>query len=174
MGIRQKEMCKFEKAILNAIKEAGLTQVELAARSGVSQGLLSLFLETAPSKRRTITLPVANRLCKALGLELVQTKIIKKGVSKMPKIIPFRKKCNFGYALDLCKQPIQIRRGKMVCEQIIKEIHAGLGGLTEDTRDWLSKWVNPARKEPKVHKTFLAISKEFFGYRITRSDRKAR
>ena len=62
----------------------------------------------------------------------------------------------------------------MVCEQIIKEIHAGLGGLTEDTRDWLSKWVNPARKEPKVHKTFLAISKELFGYRIARSNRKAR
>ena len=168
MGIRQKKICEFEEAILEAIKESGLSQVELAAKSGVSQGLISLFTESDPVKRRTITLPVAERLCKALGLKLVQNKRKKKGKRKMSKIITFRKDCNLDRIRVLCEQPIQIPRGKMVSEKILKEIDSGSGGLTEETRDWLSMWVNPARREPKVQGTFEAISYELFGYRIGR------
>jgi len=168
MGIRQKEMCEFEKTILKAIEETGLTQVELAAKSGVSQGLLSLFLETEPSKRRTITLPVANRLCKALGLELIQTKKTNFKEKQMVRIIPFRKNYNSERAKQLCCQPIKLRRGKMVCEQLLKELDSDQVGLKEETRNWLSKWVNPARREPKVEAIFEDISLELFGQKIAR------
>ena len=168
MGIRPKEMCEFEKSILKAIEEAGLTQVELAAESGVSQGLLSLFLESAPSKRRTITLPVANRLCRVLGLELVQTKKAGKKGKKMSERFYFRKGCDIDRVRELCKHPIQQRRGKMVCEQILKELDSGF--LKKETKKWLSKWVNPHRREPKVEDTFNAICMELFGHRIARSD----
>jgi transcriptional regulator with XRE-family HTH domain len=168
MGIKPKEMCEFEKLILNAIKEAGLTQVELAAESGISQGLLSLFLELDSSKRRTITLPVANRLCKVLGLELVQTKKAKQGKKKMSKKFYIRKNCDTNRVRELCKIPIQEQRGKMVCKKILKELDSGF--LTKNTKNWLSAWVNPDRKEPKVEDTFYAICMELFGHRIARND----
>ena len=168
MGIRQKDMCEFEKSILNAFGESGLTQVELASKSGVSQGLISLFIESDPSKRRTITLPVANRLCRVLGLELVQTKKMNFKEKKMIRIIPFRKNCNYERVKNLCLQPIKLRRGKMVCEQLLKELDSDQDGLQEKTRDWLSKWVNPARSEPKVEAIFEDISLELLGHRIAR------
>jgi len=161
-------MCEFEKTILNAIKEAGLNQMELAAESGISQGLLSLFLESNPLKRRTITLPLANRLCRVLGLEIVQTKKAKQGDKKMSERYYFRKNCDINRVRELCKIPIQERRGKMVSEKILKELDSGF--LEKKTKKWLSKWVNPRRKEPKVEKTFLAICIELFGRRITRDD----
>jgi len=68
MVIRQREISQLENTIIEAIQESGLSQKELAAKSGVSQGLISLFLERDITKRRTITMPVADRLCKALGL----------------------------------------------------------------------------------------------------------
>ena len=169
MASRQKFLCEFEKAILKAIEEAGLTQVELAAQSGVSQGLLSLFLETDPSRRRTITLPVANRICEALGLRLVQAiKIRRKKMGSVRKFY-FRKGCDKECVRLRCEEIIQIRRGKMICKQILNELESDC--LTETTKNWLSKWVNPARKEPKVESIFNAISQELFGCRIGRSDR---
>lgn len=161
-------MCEFEKVILRAINEAGLTQVELAANSGVSQGLISLFTELDSMKRRTITLPVAEPLCRVLGLELVQTKKPKMGRKKMSEKFYFRKGCDIDHVRELCKHPIQQRRGKMVSEQILKELDNGF--LWKKTRNWLSKWVNPHRKEPKVEDTFKAICKELFGHRIARDD----
>lgn len=170
VATRQKKMCDFEKVILKAIEKAGLTQVELAAQSGVSQGLLSLFLETDPSKRRTITLPVANRICKALGLRLVQTRKMRRRKMKSARKFYFQEGCDKECVRSYCEEIIQIGRGKMVCEQILSELESGC--LTEKTKNWLSKWVNPARREPKVESIFNAMSKELFGYRIGRSDRE--
>jgi hypothetical protein len=158
-------MCEFEKSILKAFEESGMNQVEFASKSGVSQGLISLFTEADPVKRRTITLPVAERLCVALGLKLVQTVKFKKEGTKMNE--RFRENCNIERARKLCQEPIQKRRGKMVCEQILKELDSGF--IKQSTKDWLSKWVNPARKEPKVMDTFREISVELFGRKISRS-----
>lgn len=166
MGIKPRTICEIEQIILEAIKDSGMNQVELAAKSGVSQGLLSLFLESDPSKRRTVTLPVAERLCKALGLKLVQTKKIRKGRVKMPKIFPFHRNCDLKRLKKLCKIVVIIGRGKMVSEQILNELDTG--ALTEKTRNQLSKWVNPRRDE-LIQPVFEVISEELFGYRIERS-----
>ena len=61
----------MELTILAAFKDSGMTQQELSARSGVPQPTISRFVEADPAKRRTVTLPVAERLCRALGLVLV-------------------------------------------------------------------------------------------------------
>ena len=63
---------ELERAIIDVARKSGLTQTELAARSGVEQGTLSRFLSDDPGRRRTITLPLADKLCKALGLKLVK------------------------------------------------------------------------------------------------------
>lgn len=167
MGTKPKEICEVEKVILKAIKESGMNQVELAAKSGISQGLLSLFLESDPSKRRTITLPVANRLCKALGLKLVRTRKFRKGRQKMSKRFPFCKGRNLERVKKLCLIAIKVNRGKMVSEKILKELDSG--SLTEQTRNQLSKWVNPERDE-LVQPLFEVISVDLFGYPINRSD----
>ncbi len=62
----------MERIILKAIKESGMTQLELSAKSGVPQPTLSRFMSEDPKNRRTITLPVADRLCRKLGLALVK------------------------------------------------------------------------------------------------------
>lgn len=160
---KQKITCEFEKIIIEAIRDSGLSQVELSEKSSVGQSVISLFKETDPKKHRTITLPVAERLCKALGLELVRGKYFKKGDKKM---FHFRKNCDLNRARELCKQPIQARRGKMICEQILKELDSGY--LCEKTKDWFSKWVNPARTE-EIQPVFEQISIELFGHRIGRS-----
>ena len=69
----------LEQAIIIAIEKSGMNQPELAAKSGVDQGTISRFLEEDPAKRRSVTLPVADRLCKALGLKLIGKRKRKKG-----------------------------------------------------------------------------------------------
>ena len=71
MGRRDKTPTDMELIILAAIKASGMTQKGLSARSGVPQPTICRFMETDPAKRRTVTLPVAERLCLALGLVLV-------------------------------------------------------------------------------------------------------
>lgn len=73
MGKKSKVPTRLEKRILQAIADSGMTQLELADKSGVDQPTLSRFLSEDPETRRTITLPVADRLCRALGLKLVST-----------------------------------------------------------------------------------------------------
>lgn len=62
----------LENVIRDAIMATGLTHGEFAKISGVPQPTISRFLDADPMKRRTITLPVADRLCKTLGLRLVK------------------------------------------------------------------------------------------------------
>jgi transcriptional regulator with XRE-family HTH domain len=50
-----------------AVRGCGTSLCRLAALSGVSEGQLSHFLRG----KRTLTLPVAAKLCRALGLRLV-------------------------------------------------------------------------------------------------------
>jgi transcriptional regulator with XRE-family HTH domain len=69
----------MERIILKAIEQSGMTQLELAARSGVPQATLSRFMSDDPQVRRTLTLPVADKLCEALGLELVERRKRRKG-----------------------------------------------------------------------------------------------
>ena len=64
----------LEKRLIKAIKATGLGQREMARLSGINQGALSRFLSTSPENRRSFSLVTADRLCKTLGLELVQTK----------------------------------------------------------------------------------------------------
>lgn len=64
----------LEVQLIRAIKGTGLAQRELARLCGVNQGALSRFLSTNPKDRRTFSLATADRLCKTLGLELVQTR----------------------------------------------------------------------------------------------------
>jgi transcriptional regulator with XRE-family HTH domain len=168
MAKKHRPICDIESVIRDTIEDSAITQVELANRSGVSQGLLSLFLESDLEKRRTITLPVADRLCRALGLRLVRTKKLCKGEKKMSERFYFPKGCNTDRVRELCKHPIRQRRGKMICEQILRELDSGY--LTKKTKKWLSKWVNPARREPKVESTFKAMCKELFGHRIARDN----
>ena len=162
-----KRISNLERVILEAITESGMAQSEIAGKSGIDQSLLSRFMEQDFSKRRTLTLPVADRLIAALGIKVIKpSKPI--GAKKMRNVIPFRKNVDIAHAKSLCQHPIAIRRGKMVCETILHEIDSGLNGLTEETRDWLSKWVNPAREEKKVQPFFDALSTELFGHRIAR------
>jgi|MDTC01.1.fsa_nt_gb plasmid maintenance system antidote protein VapI len=70
MGKKPKKPTRMERIILKAIKDSGMTQLKLAAKSGVPQSTLCRFMDKDPTTRRTITLPIADRLCKTLGLEL--------------------------------------------------------------------------------------------------------
>jgi plasmid maintenance system antidote protein VapI len=70
MGKKPKKPTRMERIILKAIKDSGMTQLELSARSGVPQPTLCRFMDKDPTTRRTVTLPVADRLCKILGLKL--------------------------------------------------------------------------------------------------------
>ena len=64
---------KIERQLIEAIRASRLTQLELAKLSGVDQGTLSRFLSEEMESRRTLSLPTADKLCRVLGLELVQT-----------------------------------------------------------------------------------------------------
>ncbi len=64
--------------ILKAIRDSGMTQLELSARSGVPQPTICRLIDEDPKTRRTVTLPVADRLCEALGLELTTSNKRKK------------------------------------------------------------------------------------------------
>ena len=69
-----KKPTALEQQLIRHIRDSGLLQLDLARLSGVSQPALSRFLEEDPLKRRSIHLPTADKLCRALGLELVKTK----------------------------------------------------------------------------------------------------
>lgn len=53
--------------LLRAIRECGLSQYEIAKRSGVDPAALSRFV----SSQRTLTLPAVDKLADVLGLGLV-------------------------------------------------------------------------------------------------------
>ncbi len=80
----------------------------------------------------------------------------------------FRQGCDVARVRELCRIPIEENRGKMVCEQILEELPTG--ELADYTRNWLSKWVHPRRREPRVQHVFDEISMELFGRLIPRHD----
>jgi hypothetical protein len=80
----------------------------------------------------------------------------------------FREGYNEARVRELCQIPIEERRGKTIAEQILEELPTE--ELTDYTRDWLSKWVHPLRREPKVQDVFQEISMELFGRLIRRHD----
>jgi transcriptional regulator with XRE-family HTH domain len=59
----------IEKQLRKAIEEADITRYRLSMLSGVSQAILSLFM----NGKRTITLETAAKLAVILGLELKPT-----------------------------------------------------------------------------------------------------
>jgi transcriptional regulator with XRE-family HTH domain len=74
MGKKAKIPTRFERIIIDAIKKSKLTYLQLQELSGVNNGIISRFMSEEPNTRRTISLPVADRLCKALKLDLVYMK----------------------------------------------------------------------------------------------------
>jgi len=58
------------KQMRDAIRNSGLPVVEIARQAGISQGQLSRFMRN----QRTLTLPVAEKVCDVLGLELRPSK----------------------------------------------------------------------------------------------------
>ena len=66
MSKKTLQLSNLEKAIIKAIENSGMNQLELAAKSGVDQGTISRFLEKDPYKRRSVTLPIGEKLCKEL------------------------------------------------------------------------------------------------------------
>jgi transcriptional regulator with XRE-family HTH domain len=59
---------KMITQIRDAIRESGVTLLELGKQTGVDHGRLSRFLHG----HRTLTLPAAARVCEVLGLELTK------------------------------------------------------------------------------------------------------
>jgi plasmid maintenance system antidote protein VapI len=55
------------ETILAKIKDSGMSQYRLAQESGVSTPVISRFV----SGQRTLTLETADKLCRVLGLKLV-------------------------------------------------------------------------------------------------------
>lgn len=58
-------------ALLNARKEAGLTQAEVAARMGVSQPVLARIESSLSSRKHSPTLATLRRYAQACGKKLV-------------------------------------------------------------------------------------------------------
>jgi transcriptional regulator with XRE-family HTH domain len=56
----------FADVIRRAVQDSGRTPYAIALESGVSQPVLSRFLR----RERSVTLDTAEKLCRALGLEL--------------------------------------------------------------------------------------------------------
>jgi plasmid maintenance system antidote protein VapI len=65
-----KQETYLEKQIRAAIKKSGLTIYRLAKDSGVSQPVLSRFV----NRQRGITLATASKLVETLGLKLISKK----------------------------------------------------------------------------------------------------
>ena len=59
----------IEAQLRRAIQEADVNCCQLSKLTGVSRGVLSHFM----NHNRSLTLPTAAKLCKALGLELRPT-----------------------------------------------------------------------------------------------------
>ena len=53
-------------AIQLAIRQSGLPQLEIARRAGITAGQLSRFMRN----ERTLTLPVASKVCRIVGMKL--------------------------------------------------------------------------------------------------------
>lgn len=68
------KLTKLEQKLVDAIEAAGLSQSELARLTGINQGALSRFLSKDIEERRSFSLPTADKLCQALGLELIQAR----------------------------------------------------------------------------------------------------
>jgi plasmid maintenance system antidote protein VapI len=64
--LTKKQLADLEEQLRDALVQTGLSMNELARRSGVSQPILSRFVRGD----RSLTLPVAARLCSMLGLRL--------------------------------------------------------------------------------------------------------
>ena len=60
----------IEKKLREAIVKSKMSRYKISQLSGVSEGQLSLFV----NGQRTLTLPVAAKLAKVLGLELIEKK----------------------------------------------------------------------------------------------------
>ena len=56
----------LEEVMKRAIQKTGRSYRDLAQEADIAPSILSLFM----AGERTLTLPVANKLCKVLGLEL--------------------------------------------------------------------------------------------------------
>ena len=65
---------RIEKQLIRVIRASRLTQKELSELSGVDQAALSRFLTENAEVRRTLAMPTVDKLCRVLGLELVQTR----------------------------------------------------------------------------------------------------
>jgi transcriptional regulator with XRE-family HTH domain len=82
---RQEKELAMIVQIREAIRSSGLSICELSRQSGVSQPQISRFV----NGERTLSLPVAARLCEALKLHLVQEKADQPATPPEPK--PTRK-----------------------------------------------------------------------------------
>ena len=63
------EQGRLEKQLRRAIQGSGLSAYRIAQESGVSEAVLSRFL----NRQRTITLATASKLAEVLGLRLIVT-----------------------------------------------------------------------------------------------------
>jgi transcriptional regulator with XRE-family HTH domain len=58
----------LEEQLRQAIKKTGLSLHEIGRRAGVAAPIVSRFMRAD----RSLTLPIASRLCQALGLRLTE------------------------------------------------------------------------------------------------------
>jgi transcriptional regulator with XRE-family HTH domain len=56
----------METTLRRAIKKSGRTYYDIANKAGVARSILTLFM----AGDRTVTLPIADRIAKVVGLEL--------------------------------------------------------------------------------------------------------
>jgi transcriptional regulator with XRE-family HTH domain len=66
MAKKKREQADLVEQLKEAIQQSGRTLLKLSEDSGVSAGQLSRFVRGV----RTLTLPAASRVCRALGLHL--------------------------------------------------------------------------------------------------------
>jgi transcriptional regulator with XRE-family HTH domain len=66
--VTKEQKADLERQLREALGKTGLSLNEIGRRSGVSQPVLSRFMRG----ERTLTLPVASKLCQMLGLRLCE------------------------------------------------------------------------------------------------------
>src|SRR5947207_146229 len=71
---------KMTRLMQEAIRQTELPVLEIARQAGISQGQLSRFIRD----ERTLTLPIAERLCEVLGLELHRIGVARRAILKPP------------------------------------------------------------------------------------------